>query len=732
MNPDTIEKRLREAADAYYNGTPKLSDADYDELWNLHKTQRDRDPGNPVYRDTILDRVGHATKPDSGFNKMRHTSAMLSLDNVFVTADDGLDELRGWLKGIADTAGGSTSIVVEPKVDGLSLRLSYLNGKLMTAVTRGDGETGDDVTRNMLGDTPIVPAEFPTRNPGLEEFNGEVFMTFSSFKELNRQQEERGEPLYANPRNAAAGILRRYDPANVRGLSFLVHGVVNPIHDRYSEEMKAIHARTGLRPLPSMIITADGQGFPFDSGHNLQGLLAAVGDYPIDGAVFKIDEFAARHILGVTSRAPRWAVALKFAQEVRETTVNSITVQVGRSGVLTPVAELEPVEIDGTVVSRASLHNEDQINRIGVEVGDTVAVRKAGAIIPEIIRSVTFDHMSSEERANRGRFLLNEHIGHQCPSCGDRGLVRRPSQDDDSANVWMCANSTGCPAQLAGRIEYMASRACLDINQMGGEVCDAIAGAIREWNLTRADDSERIRHPFDLLGMPAEWFAGLEWKTPAGGKMTFGAGRAAKVRASLDASGSLPLHRWIAALGIPSIGGNTAREISRLCLDKEDLLTMAATSTGLLKTMADLVVFSEQKKYKQLKEAYGISHHLGPVSITELVKFAASPLGRYAIDLIPSGVRSGNYAPAPTGAPDGVLGGKTFVITGTLSKPREHFEKLVRENGGTIGSGVSGKTDFLLAGEKAGSKLAKAEKLGIPILTEEQFLVKIVEGGADA
>jgi len=795
-----LERTLTEASDAYHNGHPVMSDAEFDRLWAEHKTNRTATPDDPIWENTILDKVGAAPSPQSGFRKVHHSAQMMSLDNVFVGDDGSIADVETWLDKVNDDGKG-VLIIAEPKIDGLSLRLSYRDGVLVSAVTRGDGFIGDDVTENVRASSRIpLRTSLPVHGP--LEINGEVFMSFPAFEALNKEQAENGEELYANPRNAAAGILRRQDSSDVCRLSFFAHGVpVGAVGASYGEEMERLEG-LGFR-VPIHRVLYHGLTSPeVDAEEISLPWLELVTDdcnYPTDGVVLKVANFSRQERMGCTSRAPRWAVAVKFQQEEVETTLNAITIQVGRSGVLTPVAELEPVLVDGTTVSRASLHNEDQINRLGVRPGDRVVIRKAGAIIPEVVRkaeggnaipsrSATAEFtreqldLAREELLRVGnqieagelpagydiyqriavttlgvpegdvtpeqrktakdlafwvaytpqwKYHLGWSINWTCPSCGEQSLeMRRTESGGDgkvstSATRWTCTNTVKCPAQLAARIEHMASRDCLNIDQLGGEACDAIANQEGAGGI--------IRHPFDILEKGAPWFARLTWTTESGGTMTFGESRAAKVAAALVAARTAPLNRWIAALGIPSIGKNTSKEISRLVRDSNALINACTSPVGLFRLMVSSLddEINRQAVYEDLKAKYAISPRLGPVSLRALVHFSETPDGMYALNMIPSAVVSDNFAPEPPQVAasllDKPLAGKTFVITGTLSLPREFFVKVIEDNGGKVSGSVSKNTDYLLAGEKAGSKLAKAKSLGVQILNEEEFNRKLNE-----
>jgi DNA ligase (NAD+) len=472
--------------------------------------------------------------------------------------------------------------------------------------------------------------------------------------------------------------------------------------------------------------------------------------------------------------------------------LKDITVQVGRSGILCPVAILEPVHIDGSLVSRATLHNEDQINRLGLQIGDEVEIQKMGAIIPGCVRSVTRDNRVKELeefyelkhpddevflkinwvgdalQQERPPFSLVDHIGGKCPSCGctdiqkqgeakcivipwgiaesielmtpEEAQAKRPGHSPvkvigtptKTQVAWRCMNTESCPAQLAARILHFCSRKALNIEGVGEEAADAIA----KWFLD-LEPRARIRHscitPLQILlqlfdTLPV-WWAELSWITESGGKMTFGESRAKKAMTSLEAARKLPLHRWLFALGIRTIGENTSKEISRLCEEINEFRYTCRPPEGVKNPKAGVIYRIANGEDKATSEGllkYGISSHLGPVSCQALVDFCASDEGIIALHtLCEWGIKSDNYDPIPAAMPasseGAALAGKTFCVTGTLSVPRPEIEKLIEGAGGKLSSGVTKKTSFLVAGDKAGSKLDKAQELGVEILNEEQL-----------
>lgn len=736
------EQTLTEANEAYHNAIPILTDANYDAVWREHELDRkehplywDRDDRNYLFGEggSILDKVGAAPSPASGFSKVRHGRPMLSINDVF--EGDGVGQYEELLAFVLDMEKKLGNLAwpmqVEPKVDGLALKLIYGNGHLKIAVTRGDGEFGDDVTDNIrisgIAPQSVRPnaawdgtSEHPLHADHLEVI-GEVYMPLKAFEAANAERGKEGLQLWANPRNAASGSLKLLDEAELRKrpLAFVRH-------DGYSP---------AIQEIPTI---------EFCLVYDWEALVKAIeqvrgGDHPfaIDGAVVKLASGGSRNIAGMGTRAPNWACAFKFKPVQVETVLRDIVVQVGRSGALTPVAVLEPVLVDGSTVSAATLHNEDHIRSLGLLIGDTVVLQKAGAIIPEITKSVTYARVAervAQEVSARGAradqpadpvgrvmaalekerppFSLVAHLGGKCPSCGSDKLEKQATQGGDGAR-WCCTN-VSCHAQMAAKIQHACSRKCLDIEGIGEEAANAAAGAFAP-----------AAHAFDVVRMivnGSAQLANLQWDTASGGVMTFGAHRAAKALQAGSRAKSLPLHRWLFALGIPSIGENTSKEISRLFSSGMDLMVLCAQDTvDRCHVAADALIRiteGEDKNSTKLKPL-AISSHLGPVSCKALLDFSRTEYGQEALrHLAGWGIKSENYDPVPVASDDKPLFGKSFVITGTLSVGRDEMKALIESKGGKVSGSVSKKTDYLVVGENAGSKAAKAQELGVQVLTE--------------
>lgn len=752
---NAAERTLREAAEAYYNDTPVMSDAEYDTLWRKHEQSRQESPEDPFWQDTILDKVGAAPAKKSGFAKVRHEVPMLSLDNVFVGEDGNLEELHAWFRKVQQTLGRPARITAEPKVDGLALSVIYKGGKLLRAVTRGDKTTGDDVTENVKA-AGLVPWELKdylgTAGTVAEdlELRGEVCMEFSAFEQLNARLKAAGEEEFSNPRNAASGILRRKDPRLVagQGLTFIAHGCRGAVTGgdlsySYAHDSYRLLVLGFKFPQVRVFSTA---GEDATCAVELWEELAKQ-PYPTDGVVFKVDYYEDRQTLGEGTRAPKWAVALKLKQARAVTRLKAITVQVGRSGILTPVAELHPVELDGSIISRATLHNEDQIRRLELVIGDDVEIQKMGAIIPGILRSVSADYRRRELTryyasrypelpdmircaqveelmgCERAPFNLIAHIGGKCPSCGGADIQKQQVAGEDGAR-YQCMNAA-CPAQLAARIEHFCFRQCLDIEGIGSEAAGAIAKHFGDRSL--ATKLFTAGWPPELLmlalfGNPKSWWESLSWATESGGTMTLGRLRADKVMAALARAKTLPLHRWLFALGIPSIGENTSKEISRLFSSARDLTVLCGRGgIDRCHVAADAllrITEGEDKNSDRLKRL-AISSHLGPVSCKALLTFARSDVGLAAFSRLAEwNIKSDNYNPIPEATDDKPLFGKTFAITGTLSVGRDAMKALIESKGGKVTGSVSAKTDYLVAGEGGGQKAEKARAAGVQILDE--------------
>ncbi len=732
--------RLRRELEAhnrrYYDeAAPTVSDADYDALF---RELRDLEDAHPelITPDSPTRRVGE--KATAGFKSVRHAVPMLSLDNLF--AKDGVEALRKWIASVEKLLPGEPlAWLVEPKIDGLAVNLRYEDGVLKSGATRGDGETGDDITEN-LKTIRRVPLRLTGKGvPEVLEARGEVYLPIAGFQRIREEMIAAGEEPFANARNTAAGTLKQLDPATVakRPLEIVLYGLGEvsveppPTQDAMLAWLKALGLRTPK--FTRLCATADEVMAAINELDAIRDSFA----FETDGAVIKLNALEQRERVGFHSRAPKWAKAWKYVSEQAETRLHAITVQVGRTGVLTPVAELEPVLLRGSTISRATLHNEDEIRRKDIRIGDTVVIEKAGEVIPAVVRVVL------ERRASDALpFDFLAHLGGQCPACG--GTVKR----DPNFAVWACEN-VNCPAQLTRRLEYFAKRGALEIDGLGGIVADKLV------------ERGLVREPLDLFDLKLEPLATLNLGTDDEPRI-FGEKNARKVIDAIQRARDLPLARWLHALAIPEVGETTAHDLAKFHasldalrdspllrdvleldrlhaeadaanprarhqkgateLDKQQLaarhaeLLAAANAAG--RRLLD-AGFAEPAKKKAAADADAVAA-VGPVIARAALDWFSSDTGRavlarlHALGLSPKG------GEAQGGQP---FAGQTFVLTGTLEKmSRNEAAEKIRALGGNVSGSVSRKTHCVIAGPGAGSKLDEARALGVTVLDESQFL----------
>jgi len=645
----------------FVQNQPVLSDSEYDAL---ERELRELEAAHPQWADpnSPTQRVGAA--PLGAFRKARHRTPMLSLDNTYSEA-----ELREWEARVRKGLPGlEPRYAAELKVDGLSLSLVYEAGALLQAITRGDGETGEDVTENARTIADI-PLRLPAGAPASLEVRGEVFLSRRRWEELNRERDRRGEARFANPRNAAAGTMKQLDSRITadRRLSFLPWQVVAaPGHEQAMEDL----ARWGFNRMPAH---AAG-GF-----QDLLGFLEAQREarlllpFDSDGVVLKVDDGTLQERLGSTDRVPRWAIAFKYPGLQATTTLLGITWQVSRAGKLTPVAELEAVEVAGSTVRRATLHNADELERLGVRIGCRVFVEKGGEVIPKVV-AVVPDSIPDGTPAAA--------VPDQCPVCG--GAV---GKDSDEEVAWRCQNPE-CPAKLTARLQHLASRVALDIEGLGEALVEQlVAGA-------------KVAQPWEVFRLLAEPQQGLAYLA----RLERMAEKSARnVLAALDGARTRPLARWIHALGIPMVGSRTAELLAEAF---PGLRTLWDAPEDRLLTVAEV-----GPKVAAAIQAFARLHPELPEQLA-------------ALGIAPEPPRPRDLARLP-------LGGQVAVVTGTLpTLGREEAEGLLKALGAKVTGAVSPKTTLLVAGEKAGSKLAKAEALGIPVRDEAWLLAQRAEEGS--
>lgn len=651
-----LKDEVARLAQAYYEqDAPLGSDAVYDDLFRQLQLM---EAAHPELRapDSPTQRVGGA--PLKALPSVKHKVPMLSLDNAM-----DADEARAFVESVAKALHlkePALAFTREPKYDGLSCSLHYQDGLLVQAVTRGDGEQGEDVTAQVR---TIQTVPLKLAKPWTCEVRGEVLMTKQDFESLNNRQRAAGEKEYANPRNAAAGSLRVLDPrvTAVRRLSFFAYTLVDAPSHGLATQADALDALVALGfKVSDLFSVVFGLGGVLTSFQEVAALRASL-PYEIDGVVYKLAFFKDQEVLGWNSRTPRWAIAFKFPAEERPTTLEAIDVQVGRTGALTPVARVKPVSVGGVVVSNVTLHNQDQVWAKDVRVGDTVVIRRAGDVIPEVVRSLPDLRSETAEVWQ---------MPHHCPECGS------PVVQVQATHV--CTGGTSCPAQRLYRITHYGSRLGMDIEGLGeGSVKDLLSAGL-------------IQNVSDLYRFNAFEAAKLEG---------WGSVSAAKLATAIAESVGRPLRRFIFALGIESVGEGTAKRLAQhfgsweafRAATHEDFLSVA--DVGPVTAGAILAAFADE--------------HFGP-----------------EMDCL-----AGMVKPQPESKKaGGPLTGKTVVVTGTLpTLSREQAKALVEQFGGKASDSVSKKTFAVVAGEAAGSKLAKAKELGVPVY-EESWLISLGQG----
>ena len=646
----------------YVLNAPEISDQEFDmlmkELEALEAEHPDMyDPLSPTHR------VG--SDLTEGFEQVKHIHPMLSLSNTY-----SIEEVDEWFDRVRSALGGEDfDIVGEMKFDGTSISLIYEHGRLVRAVTRGDGERGDVVTEN-IKTIRSIPLQLQGSGwPDFFEIRGEVLMPWSAFERLNREREFNEEPLFANPRNAASGTLKTLSSREVarRGLDAYFYYLIGPDlpADNHYDNMQA--ARSWGFKVSDIMTLLHGID-SVDSFINKWDAERSALPVATDGLVFKVNSLRQQLNLGYTSKSPRWAIAYKFQAERALTRLQHVSFEVGRMGIVTPVANLDPVLLSGTVVKRASLHNEDIINTLGIHEHDMLYVEKGGEIIPKI---TGVDVSQREPGAEPVRFVSH------CPACGTP-LVRVEGEA-----AWQCPNKFGCPPQLAGRVEHFVGRKMMNIEGIGEETVEQLS------------HNRLIRNIADLYDLTTDKLLKLDG---------FGPRSAERVMEGLEASKSVPFDRVVYALSIPFVGDTVAKKVAKAFPDIDTL--MNATCEQLAATK-----------------------DIGPRIAENVVEYFANPINRDIIErLRNAGLQMSMPAESTEGRTD-LLEGKSFVISGTFSRhSRDEYKELIERNGGKNVGSISKKTDYVLAGENMGpSKREKAQTLGIPVIDENQFLAMIGE-----
>jgi DNA ligase (NAD+) len=727
----------RHSALYYEQARPEISDQQFDALFRELRDLEEKHP-EIATADSPTQRVGG--RSSQGFAQVRHAMPMLSLDNLF--AKEGLEGLRKFISSVAKAVPGEPlDWLVEPKVDGVAISLRYEEGVFVTGATRGDGEVGDDITGN-LKTVRAIPLRLKGTAPSILEVRGEVFMRLAVFARLCEEMRAAGQEPFANPRNAAAGSLKLLDPRLVarRPLEFVAYGLgavdedgqvpatQREVLDWLKDVGLRTHEWTRICQSAEEILTAINEldlirhGFGFET----------------DGAVIKLNDRALRERVGTSARAPKWARAWKYAAEQATTHLRGITIQVGRTGVLTPVAELEPVVLRGSTISRATLHNEDEIRRKDIRIGDMVVIEKAGEVIPAVVNVLL-----EARPPNAQPFDFFAHINRRCPACG------LPVTRDPQFAVWVCENPQ-CPAQKTRRLEYFGKRGSLELDALGGIVADKLV------------ERGLVDEPLDIFNLQLADLSSLNLGTAAEPRV-FGEKNARKLLEAIERARHLPLARWLHALAIPEVGEETAHDLAKfhqLLGDVADseLLRDVVALDRLRKEMSsanpraksnrsksqkereDLVQnyqrlvqeadqigsrlietgFAERAKRKDARDFDAVTK-IGPVVAKAVLEWFSSERGRKVLE------RLRTLGIEPRGATsttvEDAFAGKTFVLTGALERmPRSEAQEIIRSRGGNVSGSVSRKTDFLIAGPGAGSKLTEATALGVKILAEDDFL----------
>ena len=663
MTETDKKSRIRELRDLihyhdvryYVYDDPEISDAEYDRLMR-ELIRMEQEFPELITPDSPTQRVG--TAPAQSFEPVPHSLPMLSLDNAL--NEDEVAEFDKRLKKSLNT--DVIEYVCEPKLDGLAVELVYIDGLLTTGSTRGDGLIGENVTANLktIKSVPLKLLSAQTAMPKRIEVRGEVILEKRAFEQLNRTREREGESLFANPRNAAAGSLRQLDASvtAMRPLDFYCYGMgsITDVDFESHYDLLVFMQKSGFK-VSQLIWLCKGIRDVL-SYHDEMLQKRPSLPYEIDGVVVKVNHFDLQKKLGIRSRSPRWSIAYKFPAQQETTQIIDIIAQVGRTGVLTPVAIMNPVNVGGVIVGRATLHNQDEIDRKDIRIGDRVIIQRAGDVIPEVVKVITSQRTGKERRYR---------LPAQCPVCGSQTVQPMGEVARRCLNI-------SCAAQVKGRIKYFASKGAMDIDGLGDKLVDQLV------------ECGLVKDPADLYTLTKEQLTGLERMADKS---------AENILAAISKSKQQALDRMIYALGIRFVGEHVARILVKAFGSLENLA--AATREGLLSV-----------------------HEIGPQVAESIIDFFAAPENRRILERLR---RSGlEMKAAVTAAPHNEFTGKTVVFTGALqSLTRQEAERLIEDLGGRAASSVSKTTDYLIVGDSPGSKATKAKRLGVPVLSEEEF-----------
>ncbi len=667
---------IRRHDEAYYtHDAPIVSDAEYDEL---RKELEELEAAHPdlITPDSPTQTIGAA--PSSGFKKVRHAVPMLSLSNAFTPEDieDFIGKIRRFL-GLPDDA--QIELVAEPKIDGLSCSLRYEQGKLVQAATRGDGAEGEDITANVKT-IPDVPHTLKPGAPEILEVRGEIYMDRKKFMSWNAEQAAVTKKPFANPRNAAAGSVRQLDASKTAGRPLHFFGyALGEISEKFASSQENIRkklAEWGIPETPYRLCKNTAEIITF-----YESLLQrrADLDYEIDGVVYKVNRLDWQERLGFVSRSPRWATAHKFPAEQAVTRLEAIDIQVGRTGALTPVARLEPITVGGVVVSNATLHNEDEIKRKDIRVGDYVVIQRAGDVIPQVVKVLTEKRESGSEE-----YQYPEN----CPVCGSHAIR------EEGEAIRRCTGGLICPAQAVERLKHFVSRLAFDIEGLGSKIIEQF------W------EEELVRSPADIFTLEERNKSSL---TPIRNKEGWGDLSEKNLFTAINSRRTVTLNRFIYALGIRQVGEATAKKLASVYGTLENLKTsLIAAQDENSEARADLLSIED----------------IGPSVADDLIGFFTEDHNLEQLARLESLLTIEPYEAPKVG--DSAVAGKTVVFTGTLTKLTRAEAKAGAERlGAKVAGSVSKKTDYVIAGEDAGSKLKKAQELGVKILSEDDWLALI-------
>jgi DNA ligase (NAD+) len=655
---ETLREKIRHHEYLYFVlDDPEISDAEFDQLMNQLKKLEAEHP-TLITPDSPTQRVGG--KPREGVVKAAHSSPMLSLDNTY-----SVDELRNWERRVHELSGRKDiDYVCELKLDGMSLALLYENGQLVRGITRGDGSIGEDVTLNVrtVRSVPLSIPKEKLKAAGIPvdfEVRGEMLMPLAAFRNMNEDREEKRLSLFANPRNATAGTVRQLEPSIVaqRRLDYFAYMLLQEgrtLFDRHWDALNALAAAGFKVNASRKLAKSFEEAWRFIEQEETKREHLP---YEIDGIVVKVDRIALQEELGYTGKAPRWAIAYKYAARAGITQIEDVLVQVGRTGKLTPVAVLKPVPIGGTTVSRATLHNMDEIERLGMKIGDWVEVERGGDVIPKVTRVV------EDKDHPRGHRLF--HMPEKCPVCGTK-VVRTEGEVD-----YRCVNAN-CPAKLRETILHFASRGVMNIDGMG----EALVNQLTDHGL--------VKNVADIYKLTKANLLSLE---------RMGEKSAQNVLDEIEASKKLPLERVIYGLGMRFVGERTAQFL--------------AEHFGSM----DALMNASEEELQQVNE-------IGPRIAQSIAEFFQEPRNRELVERL----REAKLTFAGIKKERGTkLAGKTFVLTGTLTRPRDQVKKMIEDAGGRVAGSVSKKTDYVVAGTDAGSKLDKAKELRVSVIGEDEL-----------